>query len=68
MGVKCGMQEVTEAKFHPHRCNDKGTAPSKLKFVLLRFDENVEYKGPARAYLLRDFTNFAEFVKSYTLR
>jgi len=30
------------AKFHPHRCNDKGVGPQKLKF-LLRFDQNVEY-------------------------
>jgi len=42
------------AKFHPHRCNDKGVGPEKLKFSL-RFDQNVEYKRPARAYLLRDF-------------
>ena len=42
------------AKFHPHRCNDKGVGPQKLKF-LLRFDQNVEYKRPAGAYPLRDF-------------
>jgi len=29
------------AKFHPHRCNDKGVGPQKLKF-LLRFDQNME--------------------------
>ena len=40
--------------WHPHRCNDKGVGPRKLKF-LLRFDQNVEYKRPARAYPLRDF-------------
>jgi len=34
------------AKFHPHRCSDKGVGPQKLKFVL-RFDQNVEYKRPA---------------------
>jgi len=28
--------------------------PPKLKF-LLRFDQNVEYKRPEEAYLLRDF-------------
>ena len=59
MGVKFGMEERTEdpllrAKFHPHRCNDKGVGPHKLKF-LLRFDRNVEYKRPAVAYPLRDF-------------
>jgi len=45
------------AKFHPHRCNDKGEGPPKLKF-LLRFDKNVEYveyKRPAGAYPLHDF-------------
>jgi len=43
-----------QAKFHPHRCNDKGVGPPKLKF-LLRFDRNVEYKHRAGAYPLRDF-------------
>jgi len=42
------------AKFHPHRCNDKGVGPPKLKF-LLRFDQNVEYKRPTGAYHLCDF-------------
>ena len=41
-------------QIHPHRCNDKGVGPQKLKF-LLRFDQNVEYKRPAKAYPLRDF-------------
>ena len=45
---------LLHAKFHPHRCNDKGVGPPKLKF-LLRFDQNVEYKRPAGAYPLRDF-------------
>jgi len=56
MVVKFGMEERTavHAKFHPHRCNDKGVGPPKLKF-LLRFDPNVEYKRPAGAYPLRDF-------------
>ena len=65
MGVKFGMEEGTytsvstygpllHAKFHPHRCNDKGVGPPKLKF-LLRFDRNVEYKRPAGAYPLRNF-------------
>ena len=49
MGVKFGI-----VKFHPHRCNDKGVGPPKLKF-LLRFDQNVEYKRPTGAYPLRDF-------------
>ena len=58
-GVKFGTEEGTEvpllrAKFHPHRCNNKGVGPPKLKF-LLRFDRNVEYKRPEGAYPLRDF-------------
>jgi len=59
MGVKFGKEEGTEgrllrAKFHPHRCNDKGVGPPKLKF-LLRFDRNLEYKRSAGSYPLRDF-------------
>ena len=47
---------LLRAKFHPHRCNDKGIGPQKLKY-LLRFDKNVEYKRPAAVYPLRDFQN-----------
>jgi len=68
-GVKFGTEEGTfdpllHAEFHPHRCNDKGVGPHKLKF-LLRFDQNVEYKRPAWPYPLRDFRKFAEFVPFY---
>ena len=45
---------LLRAKYHPHRCNDKGVGPPKLK-LLLRFDQDVEYKRHARAYPLRDF-------------
>jgi len=45
---------VLRAKFYPHRCNDKGVVPQKMKF-LLRFVQNVEHKRPAGAYPLRDF-------------
>jgi len=45
---------LLRAKFYPHRCNNKGVEPQKLKF-LLRFDQNVEYKRPAGAYPVRDF-------------
>jgi len=45
--------EIWHAKFHPHRCNDKGIGPPKLKF-LLKFDQNVEYKRPTGAYPLSD--------------
>jgi len=56
MVVTFGTEEWTEdpllhAKFHPHRCNDKGVGPQKLK-ILLRFFQNVEYKRPAGAYPL----------------
>jgi len=59
-GVKFGMEEgrrrgpLLHAKFHPHRCKNKGTGPPKLKF-LLRFDQNVEYKCPTGVYPLCDF-------------
>ena len=45
---------LLRAKFHPHRCNNKGAGPQKLKF-LLGVDQNVEYKRPAGAYPLRNF-------------
>ena len=74
MGVKFGMEEGTEgpllhgpllhAKFHPHRCNDKGVGPQKLKF-LLRFDRNLEYKRPAGAYPLRDFHKICRDCTSF---
>ena len=55
IGVKFGMEEGTKgpllhAKFHPHRCNDKGVGPPKFKF-LLRFDRNVKYKRPCGAFI-----------------
>ena len=73
MGVKFGIHTegpLLRAKFHPHRCNDEGVRPPKLKFVL-RLDRNVEYKRPAGAYPLRDFYNsvqFAEFVPHFRMR
>ena len=45
---------LLHAKLHPHRCNNKGAVPPKVKF-LLRVDQNVEYKRPAGAYPLRNF-------------
>jgi len=59
-GVKFGEEDGTKgpllnAIFHLHRCNDIGIGPPKLKFFLLKFDQNVEYKRPAGAYPLRDF-------------
>ena len=69
MGLKFGMEEGTEglllhAKFHPHRCNDKGVGPPKLKF-LLRIDRNLEYKRPAGAYPLRDFHKICRVCTSF---
>ena len=74
MGVKFGVEEGTEvgveegtevlhAKFHPHRCNDNGVGPPKLKF-LLRFDRNLEYKRPTGAYPLRDFHKICKVCAS----
>ena len=35
MGVKFGMEQpLLHAKFHPHRCNNKGVGPQKLKFLV----------------------------------
>ena len=48
----------------PHRCNDKGVGPPKLKF-LLTFDQNVEYKRPAGAYPLRDFHKICRVCTSF---
>jgi len=69
MWVKFGVVEGTEglhlrAKFHLHRCNDKGVVPQKLK-LLLRFDQNVEYKLLAGAYPLRDFHNICRVCTSF---
>jgi len=44
------QRSLLRAKFHPHRCKNKSIVTPKLKF-----DQNVEYKRPARAYTLRDF-------------
>ena len=56
--------EICHAKFHPHRCNDKGVGPPKLKF-LLRFDRNLEHKRPARAYPLRDVHKICRVCTSF---
>ena len=52
------------AKFHPHRCNDKGIGPLKLKFLLI-FGQNVEYKRPAGAYPLCDFHKICRICTSF---
>ena len=63
IGMKFGM-DLLHAKFHPHRCNDKGVGPPKLKF-LLRFDRNLEYKRPAGSYPLRDFHKICRVCTSF---
>ena len=55
---------LLRAKFHPHRCNDKGIGAPKLKF-LLRFDQNVEYKHPPGAYPLRDLHKICKFCTPF---
>jgi len=69
MGVKFETEEGTEgpllrAKFHPHRCNDKGAGPQKLK-ILLRFDQNVEYKHSTGAYPLHDFHKISRVCTAF---
>jgi len=69
MGVKFGTEEGTKrspppCQFHPHRCNDKGVGPQKLKF-LLGFDQNVEYKRPTGAYPLCDFHKICRVCASF---
>ena len=69
MGVKFCTEEGTfgpllRAKFHPHRCNDNGVGPQKLK-CLLRFDQNVEHKRPAGAYPFRDFHKICRFCTTF---
>ena len=59
-----GGDRILHAKFHPHRCNDNGIGPPKLKF-LLRFDQNAEYKRPAGAYPLRHFHEFCRICNEF---
>ena len=78
MGVKFGMEEWTEVeeetfgpllhvKFHPHRCNDKGVGPPKLKF-LLRFAKMWNINAPQGRIHCAIFTNFAEFLPHFRTR
>ena len=50
--------------FHPHRCNDKGIGPLKLK-ILQIFGQNVEYKRPAGAYPFCDFHKICRICTSF---
>jgi len=69
MGVKFGLEEgfLLHAKFHPHRCNDKRIVPPKLKLVV-RLDQNVEYKRPAGAYPVRNFHKICRVSTPFQLR
>jgi len=51
----------------PHRRNDKGIGPPKLKF-LLRFNQNVEYKRPAGAHPSRDFNICRVCIPRFRMR
>ena len=55
---------LLRAKFHPHRCKDKGIGPTKLKLLLI-FDQNVEYKRPAGAYPLCNFHKICRICSSF---
>ena len=59
---------LLRTKFHPHRCNDKGIGPLKLKFLLI-FGQNVEYiNAPQGRIPYAIFTKFAEFVPRFRMR
>ena len=57
---------LLRAKFHPHRCNDKGVEIQKLKFLLI--DHNVEYKRPVGACPLRDFHKIYRVCTHFRMR
>ena len=57
------VRPLLRAKFHIHRCNDKGIGPLKLKFLLI-FGQNVEYIRPAGAYPLCDFHKICRICSS----
>jgi len=68
MGAKFGMEEGTLlAEFHPHRFNDKGVGPQKLKF-LLRFDQNWNTNAQQLRIPRAIVTKFAEFVRHFRMR
>ena len=67
MGVKFDLfGPLINAKLHAHRCNNKRVGPPKLKFLLI-FDQNVEYKRPAGAYLLGDFHKICKICTTLKL-
>ena len=79
-GTEEGTEIPLRAKFHPHRCKTKekerksiyiaslglgqGCRTPKLK-LLLRFDQNVEYKRPTGAYPLQYFHKICRVCTSF---
>jgi len=60
----CDLRSPPPCQISPHQCNDKGVGPQRLK-ILLRFDQNVEYKRPQERIPCAIFTKFAEFVPHF---
>jgi len=54
--VQSAEGPLLRAKFHQHRCNDKGIGGHRKLIFLLRFDQNSEYKCPARGVSLAPFS------------
>jgi len=72
-GVKFGMEEGTfgpllYAKLHPHRCNNKGIGPPKLKFFFRDLIKMQNINAPQEHIPCTIFTIFAEFVRRFMMR
>ena len=70
MWVKFGTEEGTEGPLHLAKFTPSvqrlGYRPSSPKAeILLRFDQNLEYKRPAGAYPLRDFHKICRVSTSF---
>ena len=80
VGVKFGMAEGTEgteegnfgpllhAKFHPHRCNDKGVEPKKLKYFYSDLTKMWNINALQGRIHCAIFTKFAEFGPHFRMR
>ena len=69
MGVKFGMEEGTFgplllAKFHPHRCNDKGVGPQNWNFYS-DLTEIWNINAPQGRIPCAIFIKFAEFLPHF---
>jgi len=70
MGVKFGTWTegpLLRARFHPHRCNNKGIGSPKLKFLLI-FYKIWNISAPQWHISCAIFTKFAEFVPRFRMR